>query len=246
MLKEMLNTGQLHKLEKISQMIQDGVVKNPEYLLSDSKGKLIPEFLASLSKSLIINENKMANVLEELIYHIARIKDDLVFQNEILRTSGLEDEVFIEDICNHAIQLAHFSEEGKNIQIKKQFIFNKSILLTKTKILFVLTSLLRNAKKSLLLRTEEKSKIIDFIVKKSDDTFIEIQISHNGMGLEKEELAEILIIEHNVKSKEKDFRLPVCAVLAKEMGGSLTAESKGPNHGVSFIFKLPIKLSPRL
>jgi signal transduction histidine kinase len=242
MLQEMLNTGQLHKLEKVSQLIQEGIVKNPEYLLSDARGKLIPEFLVNLSKSLIVNETKMVNVLEELVSHITRIKNDLAFQSDISASASVKEEISIEDICNHAIQLTYFSEENEGIQIRKQFVYTGPVLADKTKMLFILTSLLRNAEKSLQMCVTQQSKIIDFIVRKSsDEIFIEIQVADNGVGLEKDELKEILTIECMTKLKEQDFRLPACAVVAKEMGGSLTVESQGRNQGATFIFKLPIK-----
>lgn len=244
MLQELLADNQINKLESISKMMQQGLMENPGYLLTDSKGKLIPAYLSGLSESLIAKQKKMTNEIEELNKHIEHIKDIVLMQNTISGISGIKENISIQEICVQAIQMSYSLNEKSNIKIKQNFEFQGDIFVDKSKILQILVNLIRNAKDALMMRETQESKIINLMVRESTEKgWIEIQISDNGIGIESEYLKQIFSMGFTTKSKGHGFGLHMSAITAHEMGGNLTFISQGKNQGATFTLKLPVKYS---
>ena len=70
---------------------------------------------------------------------------------------------------------------------------------------------------------------------------IRISITDNGIGIQKQDLARVFQFGFTTKADGHGFGLHASALAAKEMGGSLTAESEGEGHGATFVLELPIQ-----
>lgn len=244
MLQELLTECQVNKLENISAMIQKGIVENPEYLLTDNKGKLIPTYLSKLSESLATKYKEMTDEIEELKKHIEHIKDIVLMQNAISGVSGIKENISIQEVCTQAIQMSYSLDEKNTIKIKQSFEFKGSVLVDKAKILQILVNLIRNAKDALMMRETQESKVINLMVRESTEKgWIEIHISDNGIGIESEYLKQIFSMGFTTKSKGHGFGLHMSAITAQEMGGKLTFVSQGKNQGATFTLKFPVKYS---
>ena len=241
MLRELVSDNKFAKLENISTMIQEGIVSNPDYLSVDSKGKLIPAYLANLSQSLIVKQQKMLNEMVELNKHIDHIKDIVLMQNAISGISGIKEKIQVVDICNQAIQMSYSLNENNIIKIEKQFEYSDFVYVDKTKILQILVNLIRNAKDSLKMHETQRSKIINLLVREYEKGLIEIQVSDNGIGIEPECMQQIFSVGFTTKSKGHGFGLHMSAIAAKEMGGELIVSSRGKNQGATFTLKFPAK-----
>jgi signal transduction histidine kinase len=65
-------------------------------------------------------------------------------------------------------------------------------------------------------------------------------IRDTGVGIAPENLERIFAYGFTTKSDGHGFGLHNCALTAKEMGGSLTAQSDGPGLGAVFVLELPV------
>ncbi len=243
MLRELLSHYQIDKLENIAKMLQEGITKNPEYLISDTKGKLVPTYLLKLSESFAIKQKEMIDEMEELNKHIDHIKDIVLMQNAISGIAGIKEKISIEDICNQAIQMSYGLDENNTIKIKQVFEFKGDVVVDKTKLIQILVNLIRNAKDALMLRETTEEKIINLKVKEYEKGLIEIQVSDNGIGIEPEYVKQIFSMGFTTKSSGHGFGLHMSAIAAREMGGALAFTSQGRDQGATFTLRFPIEYS---
>ncbi len=243
MLRELLSDYQVEKLENIVKMLQDGIAKNPEYLLSDTKGKLIPAYLSKLSEIFTVKQKEMIVEMTELNKHIDHIKDIVLMQNAISGISGIKEKISVEELCSEAIQMSYGLDENNTIKIKQFFEFKGDVVVDKTKLIQILVNLIRNAKDALMLRETTEVKIINLLAREYEKGLIEIQISDNGIGIENEYVKQIFSMGFTTKSSGHGFGLHMSAIAAREMGGALAFTSQGRNQGATFTLRFPIEYS---
>jgi len=68
---------------------------------------------------------------------------------------------------------------------------------------------------------------------------VKITIRDSGVGIAPENLVKIFTHGFTTKKDGHGFGLHSCANAAKEMGGSLLAQSDGLGRGAAFILELP-------
>jgi signal transduction histidine kinase len=67
-----------------------------------------------------------------------------------------------------------------------------------------------------------------------------VQVKDNGVGIAPENLVKIFSHGFTTKKEGHGFGLHSCALAARDMGGSLSAESDGRGRGATFTLDLPI------
>jgi signal transduction histidine kinase len=72
---------------------------------------------------------------------------------------------------------------------------------------------------------------------------IRIEVEDTGVGLSPENLTRIFAHGFTTKRNGHGFGLHAGALAARQMGGLLWAESKGPGLGATFILELPVSVA---
>jgi signal transduction histidine kinase len=70
--------------------------------------------------------------------------------------------------------------------------------------------------------------------------FVRVQVQDNGIGIASENLVRIFSHGFTTKKDGHGFGLHTCALAARDMHGSLFAESGGVGTGATFTLELPI------
>ena len=109
----------------------------------------------------------------------------------------------------------------------------------KHKALQILINLIRNAKYA-MDTSDNRDKLLTMTIAPSAENRVRIQVRDNGIGIPPANLT--LIFQHGFTTKKDGhgFGLHSSANAAREMGGSLTAQSDGPGQGANFILELPV------
>lgn len=68
---------------------------------------------------------------------------------------------------------------------------------------------------------------------------VRISVIDNGVGIPPENLTRIFAHGFTIRKNGHGFGLHSGAIAAKELGGSLSAESDGAGKGATFILELP-------
>ncbi|MCW8399916.1 ATP-binding protein [Legionella sp. PATHC038] len=240
LLKNSLNLDYYQKLLKIMEMMEQHQLDLKDFLSHDPKGKIIPQYLLALSK-IIIEENEKNNIevdnLQNDLRHISQIVDT---QKSISGLSSINEQVYLPELLETAVNITMSSSKNANIQIIKEFKPAPLITVDKSKLLQILVNLIQNAKDSLLENTSSPIKEIKLTIQKTEKKLMQLIVEDNGVGINPENLQRIFAFGFTTKINGHGFGLHSSALSAREMGGSLLAESKGEGYGARFTLNLPI------
>ncbi len=227
----------IEKLKRIANLINEKSSQLSDYFIKDTKGKLAPEYLKKVT-GIIENEH------EKIHQELKNIRKQLNFAIDIIskQESAVETSIFLEqtsldEILEFTIKTGDLKNSG--ITIIKNIDSEFYILTDKIKLLQILTSLIVNAKES-LLEGASPNKYITISVNRNDEQ-IDIFIQDNGSGISEENLKRLFLFGFSTKKEHYGFGLHNSFLLAKELGGSLCAKSDGKNKGATFVLSLPLK-----
>ena len=128
-----------------------------------------------------------------------------------------------------------------NIELEKKYKYVSPILTDKNKTMQILINLLQNAKDALAVADPSLAKKLSVCTRLAPDKqHVEIIIADTGLGISPENLARIFSFGFTTKPKGHGFGLHSSALLVKELGGLLQAESAGIGHGATFIMTLSL------
>ena len=239
-IEDIIKNSNVKKLIKLNRHIQDNAEKIPDFLVSDPKGNLILSYLDGLSNSLYVDHIQINDEIKNLQKNIQHIKDITVMQKDISGISGITEVININEIIDTAINIGCGLTKDMNFRIVKNENYNSTIRINKSKLLQILVNMFRNAKEALQAKRDSiDKKIIIGVKKNSADEYIEIMVKDNGIGILKENLQKIFSMGFTTKISGHGFGLHSSALAAKELGGSLTAQSEGKEKGAIFLLKIP-------
>jgi PAS domain S-box-containing protein len=238
-----LRTSKVTKLGKVSAMLREKNGSLAEFLTSDPKGKLIPEYLSTLSEELAGEQNHLIAKMTSVTEHIEHIKEIVAMQQNYAKVSGVYENLSPAELVEDALRLNVAAFERHHIELVREFQETPKILVDRHKFLQILINLLRNAKHAMQDILEHERCMTIRIGMASPDR-VKIVVSDNGIGIPIEHLAKIFNYGFTTKKNGHGFGLHSGANAAKEMGGSLSARSDGPGRGAEFTLELPVMRSP--
>jgi C4-dicarboxylate-specific signal transduction histidine kinase len=114
------------------------------------------------------------------------------------------------------------------------------VTVQKHKVLQILVNLLRNAKHACDDSGKATKQVTVRVV--AEHGRVRISVTDNGIGIPAENLTQIFAHGFTTRKNGHGFGLHSGALVARELGGSLTALSDGPGRGATFVLDLPESL----
>ena len=112
----------------------------------------------------------------------------------------------------------------------------------KHKVLQILLNIMRNAKYA-MEETPGGERVLTITLRPKPGGLAEIRLADRGMGIAPGSLTSIFSHGFTTRKDGHGFGLHSAALAARQMGGSLVAESDGPGRGAAFILELPLAVS---
>jgi signal transduction histidine kinase len=128
--------------------------------------------------------------------------------------------------------------DRNGIRLERDFEALPEVNVDKHQILQILLNLLRNAKEA-IQQSGNSLRLIRLRIHRQGDDRLRIEVRDSGVGLHREQLTRIFAHGFTTKRDGHGFGLHSGALAAKQMNGSLWAESDGPGLGATFILELP-------
>jgi two-component system NtrC family sensor kinase len=126
------------------------------------------------------------------------------------------------------------------VEVIREFEDVPEIIVDRHKVLQILVNLFHNAKYACEAARSSDRKITVRIGMSGAD-HVKIHVSDNGMGIAPENLTRIFSHGFTTRKNGHGFGLHSGALAAKEMGGSLKADSAGIGKGATFTLELPLQ-----
>jgi PAS domain S-box-containing protein len=238
-LADSLRKSKAANLSKVATMLREHEGDLGTFLTSDAKGKQIPGYLAQLAEHLSAEQAAALKELAQLQKNIEHIKDIVSMQQSFAKVSGATETLQVSDLVEDALRMNSSSFARHDIQVIKDFESMPSLAVEKHKVLQILVNLVRNAKHACDDSGRTEKQLTIRVCQQGEAA--RITISDNGIGIPSENLTRIFAHGFTTKKNGHGFGLHSSALAAKELGGSLSASSDGPDRGATFILELPLK-----
>ena len=234
-LKEKIISSKVNNLTKVLALMEEHSDNIGEFITSDEKGKMLPEYLLKVGVTLKEEQDNSLKELSTLHNGINHIEEIIAVQQSYAGVSGLVEKIVLSDMMDDVLKMHSEMFRKYKIKITKNYSQTKSILIEKGKLIQVFVNLLKNAKES-LETNDEKDRIITINISeyKQHQT---VEITDNGAGISKDNLTKIFSYGFSTKKEGKGFGLHTSALAMTEMKGKLFAESDG--KGAKFIVSIP-------
>jgi signal transduction histidine kinase len=142
-----------------------------------------------------------------------------------------------------ALRLNAAALEAQNVQIVREFSAAPPVRTEKHTVLQILVNLVTNAIQA-MDKTERQDRRLAIRIGLNEKQGVRISVADNGVGIAPENLSRIF--EHGFTTRKAGHGLGLhgSALLAGELGGILSVESKGLGHGAIFTLELPFRDQP--
>lgn len=177
------------------------------------------------------SSKKIFNLLENLLTWSRSQSDRIKFSPEEIKIKTLIDEI---------VFLAQPTAKNKSIELLDDIKEDLSVYADKNMINTVLRNLIMNAIKF----TRKNGTVIVSAVKTKKQDFIEISVSDTGIGIPKDRINDLFLLDKNKSSPGTEdesgtgLGLILCKEFVKKNKGEIWVESK-ENKGSKFTFTLP-------
>ena len=229
----------ISSLAKTSDLLIENA-RTPGYLFTDEKGRQIPAYLRNLSAHMADLQETCVKEVVSMGQNVEHIKDIVAMQQGYSQLAGVAETVKVSEMVEDAIRINAGALTRHAVALARDFQYDATIEIEKHKVLQILVNLIGNAKYA-CDEGQRADKRITIRTARSAPERIQIQVIDNGVGILPENMT--LIFNHGFTTRKAGhgYGLHTSANTAKELGGSLTAQSAGPGQGATFILELPFK-----
>ncbi len=234
-----LANSQFSNLSRVLTLLEQNKAKLGSFFIEHPQGKHVLEFIKLLADGWESDQKLMMGELKALGEHIQHIKNIVMTQQSYGGYLGVTESVNISGLLEDAIVITSPGQANKEeIKFIRKYDFNEPIVIDKMKVSQLLVNIIKNARESIIESNLPQKEIT--IATSKNENFLVISISDTGLGIDKKNLTSMFAYGFTTKKEGHGFGLHISALSAKEMGGSLRAESEGLGKGATFILKLPL------
>ncbi len=240
-LESRLKKSRMANIQKVVDMLPRSKKDLADFLTHDPKGEQIPDYLKSLAGALAEEQQVMLDEARQLVTRIDHAKKVIVMQQHYGSVHGVNEPLSLEHLIEDAIRMNSDSLKKSDISLERRGDSVPTIVTDRHQVLQILVNLISNAKNACNenKKGEGKGHIIVSLYRQGQDR-IQIQVKDNGVGIAAENLSRIFQHGFTTRRYGHGFGLHSGAISAKQLGGSLTAESDGPGCGATFTLALPL------
>jgi signal transduction histidine kinase len=231
-----LRIGQIDELVSVLDAHKSGL---SDFLTNDPRGQRVLPYLSKFSRHLEQERNLLGGEVASLVQNVGHIKEIVAMQQTYARSSGVFEKVALKDVLQDALGISNPGMERHGIAIQIASEELPLITTDRHKVLQILLNLLRNAKDA-VKGSGNSDRQIAIRMLRVGQKHVAIRVKDNGIGIPPGNLVRIFSHGFTTKIDGHGFGLHSGALAAKQLGGSLTAESEGANAGAIFTLEIPI------
>jgi len=234
---ERIKQSKAPSLCRVASLLQQQGERVGEFISADERGKRIPEYLATLGQQLLADQKMTLQELASLCGNVEHIKDTVAMQQSYAKRCGITETIAVAELVEDSLRLNAGAFTRHGVTLRREFDEVPPITVDKHKVLQILVNLVRNAKYA-CDDSGRTDKLVTLRVEQAPGG-IRISVIDNGVGISTQNMGRLFTHGFTTRQSGHGFGLHSSALAAKELGGSLRAESEGRDRGASFILELP-------
>lgn len=223
---------------KVGLLLQEQASDLFTFLSDDARGKKLPHYLTILGEELLAEQRTMTEELGHLRKNIDHIKEIVAMQQSFAKVSGFVETVPLTELLEDALRINESALTRHEVELVRDYQFQPVLTIDRHKLMQILVNLIRNSKHACDDSGGLGKKIIVRVTR--DEQFVRVAIIDNGVGIAPENLTRIFAHGFTTRKDGHGFGLHSGALVARELGGSLTAHSDGLGLGATFTIELPL------
>jgi PAS domain S-box-containing protein len=239
LIRERMRQSRAAKLSQVSKLLKDHSFDLATFMARDPRGKVLPGYLTGLAEKMAEEEKELTQELELLGKNLLHVKDIVAKQQSYAKCTDLKEEVQAKNLVEDALQICEEKRDRHDIEIVREYDDVPPVIVDKHKVLQILVNLARNARNA-LDESGRPDKRLVVGIHKNGGSRVKIKITDNGVGIASENLKRIFAHGFTTRRNGHGFGLHSGALAARELGGSLQADSRGLGQGATFTLELPM------
>lgn len=239
LISQNLSDSQLPNVREVAEMISEHIEDLGTFLTEDSQGRHIPTYLIKATEILLNEQANLIEKVQSITTNVNHIREIIRMQQSHARTPTFQIAVSPVEVVEEAIQINDTDLKHHGISVVREFGEIGIVDIDKPRFLQIVTNLIRNASDA-LAASSETEKLLTIRCYKHEEDSLRVEVLDNGIGIPPENFTRIFQHGFTTKDDGHGFGLHSSALAAKEIGGSLSAHSKGLGHGATFVLELPL------
>ncbi len=237
-LADRFRDSKVTSIYKVCALLRENSTDLAGFFSKDPRAAKLVPYLESLADTLDKERSETMAELSTLLKSIDHIKDVIWMQQSYASVAGMVEPLNLPEAIEDAIKLSTNALQRHSIQVIREFAQTGPARAERHKVLQILVNLINNAKKA--METKEPSlRHLVLRVAHGDPGTLVVKVIDNGIGIPAENLTKIFSHGFTTKKDGHGFGLHSSANAAKQMQGSLLAESEGVGLGATFTLSLP-------
>jgi PAS domain S-box-containing protein len=241
---EQLRKSMVAGVAKVGDLLLEHDADLGRFLTEDKRGPQVPVYLKELGQHLERERSEILKELDNLVKNIEHIKEIVAMQQSYATVSGVRETVELQTLMEEALRIHGSSYERHGVVLVREYEPLPAMSVDRHRILQILVNLLSNAKYACEM-VAEHDKLVTVRLRAGSNGRVRFEVSDNGMGIAPENLTRVFSQGFSTRKGGHGFGLHNGALAAKEMKGSLTAQSDGPGRGATFVLELPLPVGEK-
>jgi len=237
-----VRNSRIQNLGKLSALLEENQADLANFVATDPRGKRLSVYIKTLWENIAAEQRTILKEIDSLCKNIEHIKDIVSTQQAYAKVSGITQSVQLVDLLEDAFRMNRDSFSRDTLSVVRDYQARPTITVDKHKVLQILVNLLKNACKA-CIESGRTDGVITLRVTE-DSKSVYISVLDNGVGIPVENLTRIFAHGFTTRTDGHGFGLHSGALAAKELGGSLRAQSEGLGKGATFTLELPKTPTP--
>jgi PAS domain S-box-containing protein len=229
----------IRNLVSLTELLEQHSGDLKEFINRDPRGQRVIPYLSKLGKHFEEERRSMLEYADALRGHVDHIKRIVATQQNYARVSALTEEISLPGLAEDALRMMQPAFDRHKVLIERKYEELPTMIVDKHSVLQILLNLLRNAIDA-IKSGNNPDRAIWLRITRHENQRVRLAVTDSGAGVTPENLTRIFAHGFTTKKNGHGFGLHSGALAAKNMGGSLWAESAGLGMGATFILELPI------
>ena len=238
MVSERIKRSKCTGLSRVAKLFTDHAADLASFV-GGPQGKHVPSYLTELANELVAERDATIAELTALRSNVEHIKEIVAMQQGYARLGGVTDTVDVRVLVDDSLRMNEGAFSRHGVTIVRDFEDVPVVRVDKHKVLQILVNVIRNAKYACSEAKGGGDRRVTVRVRASLSAVL-VSVIDTGVGIPRENLDRIFNYGFTTRAEGHGFGLHSSALAARELGGTLRAESPGPGMGATFTLTLPL------
>ena len=235
---DLLKNSMVGDVGRISQLLDRHREDLGTYLSQNPKGKQLPHYLEKLSGQLKEEQRVALLELERLREKAGHAQQCVAAQQDLAKLNGMTEQVCVAEVVAEALAVNQKMLQEANVAVIQEFQEVPQLIVDKHQLLQILVDVICNACQAMESASQRYLVVrIKLVIGPPDSLCVEIQ--DTGSGIPPDDITKIFGQGYSTKYRGRGLSLHHGALMAKNMGGALRAQSEGMGQGATFFLDLP-------